>query len=133
MMHDDYDQKYVRLCNVEWFNVEIDPTQITVGQLRRLSSSVDHAGRRAALAGDECIVECNKRDLEDSLAETIVACCNLAAAFGIFDIRDAIDRMIENYTDAGCISKRLTDRQMQVMKFFEEHRDSGFTEPEDGV
>lgn len=27
----------------------------------------------------------------------------------------------------------LTDRQMKVMKFFEEHRDSGFTEPEDGV
>lgn len=133
MMHDDYDPKYVRLCNVEWFNVEIDPTQITVGQLRRLSSSVGHAGRRAALAGDECIVECNKRDLEDSLAETIVACCNLAAAFGIFDLRDAIDRRVEHCTDAGCISKRLTDRQMQVMKFFEEHRDSGFTEPEDGV
>lgn len=133
MMHDDYDPKYVRLCNVEWFNVEIDPTQVTVGQLRRLSSSVGHAGRRAALAGDECIVECNKRDLEDSLAETIIACCNLAAAFGIFDLGDAIDRMVESHTDAGCISKGMTDRQMQVMKFFEGRRDSGFTEPEDGV
>lgn len=133
MMFEGYDSKYVRLCNVEWFNNQFDPTCITVGELRQLSVKVVDEAVEAMEAGKECIIECDKQRLREELADVIQACCNLAAAFGIFDLRKDIDDCRDRNTDRGRISKRLTSRQKEVMKFFEEHRDSQCTWPEDGV
>ena len=133
MMHDEYDPKYVRLKNVEWFNVEINPLHVTVGQFRDLSVKVVEEAAEAMAAGKECVIYADKQRLKEELADTIQACCNLAAAFGIFDLRDAIDECRDRNTNRGRISKKVTEEQEEVMKFFEEHRDSGFTEPDDGV
>lgn len=133
MLHDEYDPKYVRLKNVEWFNVEIDPTQITVGQLKQLSVKIVEEAAEAMEEGKRCIIECDKQKLKEELADVIQACCNLAAAFGIFDLRSDIDDCIDRNTDRGRISKRLTERQEEVLKFFEKNRDSQCTWPEDGV
>lgn len=133
MMHDEYDPKYVRLKNVEWFNVEINPLHVTVGQLRDLSVKVVEEAAEAMAAGKECVIYADKQRLKEELADTIQACCNLAAAFGIFDLRDAIDECRDRNTIRGRISKKVTKEQEEVMKFFEEHRDSGFTEPDNGV
>lgn len=133
MLHDEYDPKYVRLNNVEWFNVEIDPTQITVGQMKQLSVKIVEEAAEAMEEGKRCIIECDKQKLREELADVIQACCNLAAAFGIFDLRKDIDDCRNRNTDRGRISKRLTERQEEVLKFFEKHRNSQCTWPEDGV
>lgn len=118
MLHDEYDPKYVRLCNVEWFNVEIDPTTVTVGQLKQLSVKIVEEAAEAMEEGKRCIIECDKQKLREELADVIQACCNLAAAFGIFDLRSDIDNCRDRNTDRGRISKRLTERQEEVLKFF---------------
>lgn len=136
MLLKEYDPKYVRLCNVEWFNNQFDPTCITVGELKQLSVKVVEEAAEAMEAGKECIVECDKQRLREELADVIQACCNLAAAFGVFDLRKDIDDCRDRNTDRGRISKKLTDRQMQVMKELKELQicsDSWFTEPDDGV
>lgn len=133
MLHDEYDPKYVRLKNVEWFNVEIDPTAVTVGQLKQLSVKIVEEAAEAMEEGKRCIIECNKQRLREELADVIQACCNLAAAFGIFDLRKDIDDCRDRNTDRGRISKRLTERQEEVLKFFEKHRNYQCTWPEDGV
>lgn len=143
MLHDDYDPKYVRLCNVEWFNVEIDPTNVTVGQLRALSNKVVEEAAEAMIEGKNCIVYADKKRLKEELADTIQACCNLAAAFGIFDLREAIDDCRDRNTERGRISKRITERQEEVIEFLsrykglveelEDSSDSKCTSTEDGV
>ena len=46
---------------------------------------------KAMEAGKECVAECDKQRLREELADTIQACCNLAAAFGVFDLRKDIE------------------------------------------
>ena len=130
MLFDGYDPKYVRLCNVEWFNDKFDPTCITVGELKKLSAKVVDAAEKAENAGNTCILFCDKKELKRKLADVIQACCNLAAAFGMFDLRDAIDECCEMNVERGCISKKLTPKQEEIMKELE---DSGFTGKEEGV
>lgn len=124
MMHDDYDPKYVRLCNVEWFNVEIDPLNVTAKQLRELSVKVTEEAAEAMIEGKNCIVYADKQRLKEELADTIQACCNLAAAFGIFDLRDAIDECRDRNEQRGRISKRVTKEQEEILKSFEKVDDS---------
>lgn len=133
MMRDDYDPKYVKLCNVEWFNVDIDPTKVTIGELRALSVKVVEKAAEVMQEGKDCALYANKDRLKEELANTIQACCNLAAAFGIFDLRDAIDGCCERNTEQGRISKQITARQQEVLEFFGRTSNSVFTNEEDGV
>lgn len=119
MFKDEYNPKYVRLKNVEWFNVEFDPSRITVEELRVLSNKVVEEAAEAMVEGKRCITEDDKQALRSELADTIQACCNLAAAFGIFDLRDDIDACVKRNTDRGRISKKLTTRQEELLKDFE--------------
>lgn len=119
MFKDEYNPKYVRLKNVEWFNVEFDPSRITVEELRVLSNKVVEEAAEAMVEGKRCITEDDKQALRFELADTIQACCNLAAAFGIFDLRDDIDACVKRNTDRGRISKKLTTRQEELLKDFE--------------
>lgn len=133
MIRDEYDPKYVKLKNVEWFNVEIDPLNVTVKQLRELSVKVTEEAAEAMVEGKNCIVYADKQRLKEELADTIQACCNLAAAFGIFDLRDAIDDCRERNTERGRISKQITERQQEVLEFFQKTSNSRCTSTEDGV
>lgn len=130
MLKDEYDPKYVRLSNIEWFNVSIDPTCITVGQLRELSNKVVEEAAETMVEGKRCIVEADRTALEDEIADVIQASCNLAAAFGIFDLRPAIERCIKRNEQRGRISKRITDNQLEFLK---KHSISWFTDTEDGL
>lgn len=108
MQYDNYNQndpKCVKLCDVEWFDYQFNPERITVGELRQLSVKVVEEAAEAMEAGKECVVECDKQRLREELADTIQACCNLAAAFGIFDLRkDIADCRMRN-VERGRISK----------------------------
>lgn len=108
MQSNDYDRnnpKIVKLCDVEWFDNIFDPNRMTIGEARRLSVKVVEAAAEAMGAGKECAIECDKRKLREELVDTIQACCNLAAAFGIFDLRkDIADCRMRN-VERGWISK----------------------------
>lgn len=81
----------VKLCDVEWFDNKFNPACITVGELKQLSVKVVEEAAEAMEAGKECVAECDKQRLREELADTIQACCNLAAAFGVFDLRKDIE------------------------------------------
>lgn len=97
--------KIVKLCDVEWFDNEFNPERMTVGEARRLSVKVVEAAAEAMAAGKECAIECDKKKLREELADTIQACCNLAAAFGIFDLRNDIADCRMRNVERGKISK----------------------------
>ena len=102
----DYNStKIVKLCDVEWFDNEFNPERMTIGEARRLSAKVVEEAAEAMAAGKECAIECDKRKLREELADTIQACCNLAAAFGIFDLRKDIADCRTRNVERGRISK----------------------------